>query len=165
MAELDRSLKSLLAYTMWADRQLLDGAATATAEDLVRETGAGHGSVLGTLAHILGAEQLWLSRFLGVPLGGLPSIEDFPSLEILRASWDDFWPQLEFFLASLTEDQIGADFTWMNSRGENHTAPFRQVLFHFVNHATYHRGQVVSQLRQLGYAPASTDLVYWRGFS
>jgi uncharacterized damage-inducible protein DinB len=34
---------------------------------------------------------------------------------------------------------------------------------HFVNHATYHRGQVVSLLRQLGYLPPHTDLVYFRG--
>ncbi len=35
------------------------------AEDLTRETGTSFGSVLGTMAHILGSEQLWLSRFLG----------------------------------------------------------------------------------------------------
>jgi uncharacterized damage-inducible protein DinB len=36
-------------------------------------------------------------------------------------------------------------------------------VLHLVNHATYHRGQVVAQLRQLGHAPPATDLVYWRG--
>lgn len=118
--------------------------------------------MLGTMAHILGSEQLWLSRFLGIPLGHVPSIDDYPTLAALAVSYEDFWPQLEFFLASLAE-QLDQDFTWTNLAGETHTAPFRQVLLHFVNHATYHRGQVVSLLRQLGYIPPHTDLVYFRG--
>jgi uncharacterized damage-inducible protein DinB len=115
------------------------------------------------MAHILGSEQLWLSRFLGIPLGRVPSIDDFPTIESLAASYEDFSPQLEFFLASLVEDQLDQDFTWTNLAGETHTAAFRQVLLHFVNHATYHRGQIISQLRQLGYLPPHTDLVYFRG--
>jgi uncharacterized damage-inducible protein DinB len=34
-------------------------------------------------------------------------------------------------------------------------------VIHLVNHTTYHRGQVVSLLRQMGYPPPSTDLVYY----
>ncbi|HLF57358.1 MAG TPA: DinB family protein [Thermoanaerobaculia bacterium] len=163
MADLLHAIRGLLAYTIWADRQLLVAAAEISAEDLARDTGTSHRSVLGTLAHVLGAEQLWLSRFLGVPLTRVPNLEDFPNLDVLRASWEDFWPQLEFFLASLTSEQVAGDFTWTNTEGATHTAPFQQVLLHFVNHATYHRGQVAAQMRQLGHAPPSTDLVYWRG--
>ena len=32
---------------------------------------------------------------------------------------------------------------------------------HVANHATYHRGQVVTMLRQLGAKAVSTDLVFW----
>jgi uncharacterized damage-inducible protein DinB len=163
MPSLLPTVRGLLAYTIWADRQILQAVAALPEEDLVRETGTSFGSVLGTLAHVLGAEQLWLSRFLGVPRERLPSQEDFPTCEVLRASFEDFWPQLEFFLASLTEEQLAAEFTWTSLEGENRTAPFRQVLLHVVNHSSYHRGQVVAQLRQLGHQPPSTDLVYWRG--
>jgi uncharacterized damage-inducible protein DinB len=124
-----QTLRALLAYTIWADRQVLAALAEVPEEDLVRETGVSFGNVLGTMAHILGAEQLWLSRFLGVPMGGAPTVEDFPTFESLRSSFEDFWPQLEVFLASLT----------------------------------YHRGQVVAQLAQLGRNRPSTDLVYWHG--
>lgn len=163
MASLLPTLRGLLAYTMWADRQMLQALAEVPEEDLRRDTGTAFGSVLGTMAHILGAEQLWLSRFLGVPLQDLPSIEHFPSYELLRLSFEDFWPQLEFYLASLTEEQAGSEFAWTSLDGEPRRAPFRQVLVHFSNHATYHRGQVASQLRQLGRRPPETDLVGWRG--
>jgi uncharacterized damage-inducible protein DinB len=157
------TVRGLLAYTIWADRQILAALAPVPEEHLQQETGSSFGSVLGTMAHILGSEQLWLSRLLGVPLGRLPDLDDFPTLARLTASYEDFWPQLEYFLASLHESQVEIDFTWTNTRGETHTAPLRQVLFHVVNHSTYHRGQVVTQLRQLGHAAPATDLVYYRG--
>jgi uncharacterized damage-inducible protein DinB len=34
---------------------------------------------------------------------------------------------------------------------------------HFINHSSYHRGQIVTFLRQLGTPPPSTDLIlYYR---
>ena len=93
----------------------------------------------------------------------VPDVEDLPSFEVLQSSFEDFWPQLEVFLASLSEEQIERDFTWTDLQGETHTVPFRQALLHVVNHSTYHRGQVVAQLRQLGLRPPKTDLVHWRG--
>ncbi len=163
MSTLLPTVRRLIAYTIWADRTVLAELGSVRPEDLTRETGTSFGSVLGTMAHILGSEQLWLSRFLGIPLGRAPSLEDFPNLETLAAAYEDFWPQIEFFLASLAEEQLDQEFTWTNLAGETHTAAFRNVLLHFVNHATYHRGQVVSLLRQLGYIPPHTDLVYFRG--
>jgi uncharacterized damage-inducible protein DinB len=115
------------------------------------------------MAHILGAEQVWLARIVGAPLDRLPSVDDYPDLPTLANGFVELWPQLEYLLASLNEEQVAADFSWVNIKGESHTAPFRQVLLHFANHATYHRGQVASQLRQLGHAAPPTDLVYWRG--
>lgn len=163
MSQFVQTVRGLLAYTIWADRTILETLKGVHAEDLTRETGTSFGSLLGTMAHILGSEQLWLSRFLGVPLQRLPNADDFPTLDSLSSSYEDFWPQLEFFLASLLAEQLDQEFVWTNTRGETHSAPFRQVLFHFVNHATYHRGQVVSLLRQLGHEPPHTDLVYYRG--
>jgi uncharacterized damage-inducible protein DinB len=163
MPSLVQAIRGLLAYTIWADRQVLTALAEVAQEDLTRETGTSFGSVQGTMAHVLGSEQLWLSRFLGVPMDRVPDIEDLPTFGALRSSFEDFWPQLEVFLASLSEEQIEQDFTWTNLRGETHTVPFRQVLLHVVNHSTYHRGQVVAQLRQLGHRPPKTDLVDWRG--
>jgi uncharacterized damage-inducible protein DinB len=163
MSQFVRTVRGLLAYTIWADRAMLKALKGVRDEDLTRETGGSFGTVLGTMAHILGAEQLWLSRYLGVPLDRLPGPEDYPSLAALEASFLDFWPQLEFFLASLLSEQLEQSFLWVNTRGETNSAPFRQVLLHFVNHATYHRGQVANLLRQLGYEPPHTDLAYYPG--
>ena len=41
------------------------------------------------------------------------------------------------------------------------TAVLWQPVLHLVNHVSYHRGQVVSLLRQLGHQPPSTDLIHY----
>lgn len=162
MSELTRVPRELLAYTIWADRQILECLAGVPDEDLHRETGTSFGTILRTMAHILGAEQIWLSRFLGAPLDRYPSEGDYADLPSLAAAFTDFWPQLEVFLASLTDAQMASDLTWTNSKGETHTQPTLRALVHFANHGTYHRGQVVSLLKQLGHQPPSTDLIYWK---
>jgi uncharacterized damage-inducible protein DinB len=48
--------------------------------------------------------------------------------------------------------------------GEARASVFWQMVQHVVNHASYHRGQVTTMLRQLGAAPPqSMDLItYYR---
>jgi uncharacterized damage-inducible protein DinB len=151
----------LILYTLWADRQVLQAVRQANQEDLTRDTGVSFGSILGTLAHILGAQRMWLSRFSGKPLNRVPSIEDFPTLPAWIAGWEETAASLEVFLASLSDEQLAAPVTWTNTRGVTATRPLWQPVAQLVNHSTYHRGQVVSLLRQMGYAVPSTDLIYY----
>ena len=88
------ALRGLLAYTIWADRQVLESLAEVSAEDLTRDSGTSFRSVLGTMTHVLAAEQVWLARFVGAPLDRLPNIDDYPDLPALAAGFTEFWPQL-----------------------------------------------------------------------
>ncbi len=152
----------LLLYTLWADRQMLFAVRQVGQDDLVRDAGVSFGSLLGTMAHILGAERMWLSRFTGAPLTRLPSIQDFPDLMAWITGWEETAAGLEAFLATLTDEQLLAPVTWSNSRGETFTRPLWQPVAHLINHSTYHRGQVMSLLRQMGFEEVpSTDLIYY----
>jgi uncharacterized damage-inducible protein DinB len=150
--------RQLLLYTLWADRVCLDAARDIPLEALTREAGVSFGSLLGTLTHILRSQRRWLARFTGqVP----PDPADFPDLEALAAGWSETAAQMEFFLASLTEDQLTAEITWEDTGIGAVTRPLWQPVSHMVNHSSYHRGQVTSLLRQLGYQPPKTDLIYF----
>ncbi|HEX3131235.1 MAG TPA: DinB family protein [Thermoanaerobaculia bacterium] len=151
----------LLLYTLWADRQILQAVRQVGTEDLTRDAGISFGSMLGTLAHILGAERMWLSRFAGAGLDRVPSIEDFPTLPAWIVGWEETAAGLEAFLASLSDEQLVAPVTWTNTRGATFTRPLWQPVLQLINHSTYHRGQVVSLLRQMGYAAPTTDLIYY----
>jgi uncharacterized damage-inducible protein DinB len=161
MTGLVATVRQLLLYTLWADRICLKAIEEVDAADLARSTGSSFGSLLGTLAHILVAQRLWLARFEGKALERLPEIADFPDWERLTAAWAETSAELGFFLAALTAEQVGAELAWTSTEGVTYSRPLWQPVLHLVNHTTYHRGQVVSQLRQLGYEPPSTDLIYF----
>ena len=157
------SARELLLYMLWADRLVLAAVRQVRSEDLTRDAGVSFKSILGTLAHILGSERMWLSRFLGISLDRVPSIQDFPDLMSWIMGWEETASQLEAFLAGLTDEQLATPLTWTNTRGESHTHPLWHPVSHMVNHATYHRGQVVTMLRQLRIEPPATDLIrYYR---
>ena len=154
------SISDLLVYTIWADRALLSALRAVPADDLSRDTGSSFASLLGTMGHILGAERVWLSRFVGSPLH-LQSLSVYADFAGLERAFQEFWPQLEAYLASLRPEDLGRELTWTNTLGVTRTLVLWGLLLHLVNHSTYHRGQLVTMLRQLGYAAPGTDLVYY----
>lgn len=153
--------RDLLLYTLWADRHVMAAVREVREEDLTRASGVSFGSMLGTLAHILGSQRTWLSRFQGISLDRVPSIQDFPDRMTWILGWEETASQIGAFLAALTDEQLAAPITWTTTKGETYNRPLWQPLMHMVNHSTYHRGQVVSLLCQMGYAAPSTDLIYY----
>jgi uncharacterized damage-inducible protein DinB len=148
--------RQLLLYTLWADRLCLDAVREVSPEHLTRDAGVSFGSVLGTLSHILSSQRRWLARLLGQ---SVPEPVSFPDLDTLAAAWAETSAELEAFLASLTDEQLAAEVTWTPPESEAVTRPLWQPVLQMVNHSTYHRGQVASLMRQLGYQPPGTDLI------
>jgi uncharacterized damage-inducible protein DinB len=153
--------REMLLYTLWADRRMLATVRDVRPEDLNRDAGISFKSLLGTMAHMLGAQKMWLGRFSGAPLARVPGIADFPDLPAWIEGWEETAAQTEAFMATLTDEQLDAEITWTTTTGQTYTRPLWQPVLHLANHTTYHRGQVVSLLRQMGYQPQSTDLVYY----
>jgi uncharacterized damage-inducible protein DinB len=153
--------RDLLLYMLWADRQMLKSVRAVRTEDLTRDAGVSFRSLLGTMAHILGAEKLWLSRFLGHPESFVLGPDDFSDLLSWIKAWEETASEVEAFLAGLTDEQLAAPLTWASLSGVTYTRPLWQPVFQVVNHSTYHRGQVVSLLRQMGYPVESSDLTQY----
>jgi len=67
-------------------------------------------------------------------------------------------------VASRDEAGLSAVIEYRLLNGTPGATPFWQMLQHVVNHASYHRGQVTTLLRQLGATPPeSVDLItYYR---
>jgi uncharacterized damage-inducible protein DinB len=153
--------RELLLSMLGADRLILAAVRQVAPEHLTRDAGVSFGSLLGTMAHMLGAQKVWLERFLGRSLERIPGPADFPDLPSWIHGWEETAAGIEAFLAALTDEQLAAEITWTTTSGDTHTRPLWQPVVHLVHHTTYHRGQVVSLLRQMGYQPPSTDLIYF----
>jgi uncharacterized damage-inducible protein DinB len=153
-------LRTLLDYHYWARDRVLDAAAALTAEQFTRDLGSSFRSVRDTLAHTYSAEWAWHSRWLGTsPTAQLPP-DTFPDVATLRSMWLDQETKVRAFVEELGDAGIDRVFEYRLLNGTAGASVFSQMLQHLVNHASYHRGQVTTMLRQLGApAPKSTDMI------
>jgi len=153
-------LHTLLDYHYWARDRMLDAAEKLTPEQFTRDLGSSFKSVRHTLVHIYSAEWAWHSRWRGVSPTSHLKADDYPDVRTIRAQWSDLEENVRGFLADLDDAGITRVIEYRMLSGQPGATPFWQMLHHLVNHASYHRGQVTTMLRQLGAAPAkSMDMI------
>jgi uncharacterized damage-inducible protein DinB len=151
----------LFDFTVWANHKLMRIAATLSVDDFKRDLKSSHGGVRGTLAHTMGAEWLWVERFKGLSPTRLFDEGEFPDIVALRDRWAVIEGHRASWLVTLRPEALGETLRYRNLQGQEFEAPLWQLVQHVANHSTYHRGQVVTLLRQLGAKGVATDLVVW----
>jgi uncharacterized damage-inducible protein DinB len=149
---------TLYEYNRWANGRALDAAEKLANTALLQDLRNSFPSVRDTLAHILGAEWIWLRRWLGESPTTPVMATDFPTVASLRERFLAVDRERGAFLASVSEDRLQQSFDYRDLAGNALRLVLVQSLQHVVNHGTYHRGQVTTMLRQLGAAPIATDM-------
>jgi uncharacterized damage-inducible protein DinB len=145
-------VRNQFAYDVWANARLLDAAARLTTEEFVRDLGASFGSVRGTLIHIIWGEKRWLHRWVTGSRLHDPAPHDFPDCATLQEALSQLNTDRRAFAEQLTDQRLQST---MSIRDQDFT--LADLIRHVTNHSTYHRGQVVLLLRQLGHTPPPTD--------
>jgi uncharacterized damage-inducible protein DinB len=153
------TLRELFSYNYWARDRQLEACATLTQEEFQRPLGSSFSSVRDTLAHLVGAEWVWLERWNGRSPRALPAADEFPTLAAITTPWVALEQGMREYLAGLNEEAIASPLTYANFTGQAWTYPLWRSLLHLVNHQSYHRGQVTTLLRELGKCPAPVDLL------
>ena len=161
-----KDTRDLFDYTEWANALAMNAAANLSDEDLRREVQISHGSIFGTLAHMAGAEWIWLERWHGrspakAAAWSMWTTESCGDLATLKVRWDDLITQRREFISQLDEARLAADLPFKLLSGDASSMPLIDQMRHVCNHATMHRGQVVGMIRQLGIEPPSTDLLFY----
>lgn len=153
-------LRILLDYHYWARDRLLTAVDALTPEQFLRPLGSSFSSVRDTLSHTVGAETFWLMRWNGQSPTELLAHDRIPDCATLRKDWSELEKKVRAFLEGLEEEGIARVFSYNMTDGRSSSSVFWHMMQHVVNHASYHRGQVVTMLRQLGAAPPkSMDLI------
>jgi uncharacterized damage-inducible protein DinB len=156
------NILQLYDYNRWAGRRTLTTARALANDDFLRPMGNSFSSVRDTLAHILGAEWIYLERWQGRSPKALLDPATFPTMQSLESRWETVERDQMQFIEALTPLRLGEELAYVNLRGQHYSYPLWQQLVHVVNHSSYHRGQVTTLLRQLGAEAVSTDfLVYY----
>ncbi|MGA2984885.1 MAG: DinB family protein [Terriglobia bacterium] len=155
------TLRELYDYNYWARDRQFQACAALTSEQFVRPMGSSFSSVRDTLAHLLVVEWIWLERWLGRSPARHDAkafaAEKYPSIESVRHGWGPIEKGVRDFLRTCPEEKLAQPLSYTNMQGDASTYPLWRILFHLVNHQTYHRGQITTLLRQLGATPPQTD--------
>jgi uncharacterized damage-inducible protein DinB len=152
---------TLVEYHYWARDRILDAIEPLTPEQYRKDLGNSFKSVRDTVVHTYGAEWVWHSRWVGISPPNLPDASAFPDVTSIRAAWSELEAKVRAFVESLSAgNELARVINYRMLSGQAAESAFAHMLHHVVNHASYHRGQVTTMLRQLGApAPKSQDMI------
>jgi uncharacterized damage-inducible protein DinB len=153
------SFQVLFEYNRWANRRTREAVSRVSPEQFTRAIGGSYGSLRDTLAHLIAAEWVWVRRWKGTSPTAPPFPSDSLTLENLESNWQPIELETKAFVDSLTAASLDQVIHYSTTRGQPFAEPLSQQLQHVVNHSSYHRGQIVTLLRQLGAEPLGTDLI------
>ena len=159
-----QDLRTMLDYHYWARDRLLEALEPLSPEQFNRDLGSSFKSIRETIVHTYAAEWAWHSRWQGHSPTALLPDDQFPDLAAVRRAWSQHEGDMRAFLDGSGEDGVSRVIEYKLLSGEAGASPLWQMLQHVVNHASYHRGQVTTMLRQLGATPAKPmDMIaYYR---
>lgn len=152
-------IERLFAFNRWANARTIAAAEGLGDEKLNRDCRSSFPSVFATLVHMLGAEWIWLERWNGSSPAAWPDLDALKTIADLRARWAPVEAGQRGLLGGLDDAALARRLAYRNMKGEPFEEPLGPMLQHVVNHATYHRGQVGTMMRQLGSKPAGTDFI------
>jgi uncharacterized damage-inducible protein DinB len=142
-------LVGLRQHGEWADRRLIDAVRAAHAPLAVRE-----------LAHIRGAQELWLARIEQrapiLPVWPDTSVEELATIGV---AVDTAWRRL---FDTLTDDGLSRAVSYKSIAGDPFTTPLGEILLHTMLHGQYHRGKANAALGVAGGSPVSVDYILWQ---
>lgn len=159
-------IRHLFDYTEWANNLAMDAAAKLSDEHLCHDFGISHKSIFGTLLHMAGADWIWMERWHGrsptrSEAWALWTTDSCGNLAMLKDRWGDLLDRRTRFVAELDEERLSAEVPFRLLSGDPSSMRLVDQMQHIANHATMHRGQVVGMIRQLGFEPPSTDLLFY----
>jgi uncharacterized damage-inducible protein DinB len=153
-------LRTLLDYHYWARDRLLAALDPLAPEQFTRDLGSSFRSIRDTAVHTYAAEWAWYSRWQGQSPTALIPSDRFPDVAALRAAWTELEGKVRRFVDEGGERGVDRVIEYRLLSGDAGASPLWQMLQHVVNHASYHRGQVTTMLRQIGGTPPkSMDLI------
>jgi uncharacterized damage-inducible protein DinB len=156
-----QEMRLLYDYNAWANRRQMNAAGALTPEQFTKPLGSSFSSVRDTLAHICGAEWIWLERFQGRSPSSLPDITRFNDAASLQSHWNELEDRLLKFVREISQADLDRTLEYKTLKFGVYKNPLWQSMQHVVNHGTYHRGQVTTMLRQHGAQPVLTDLMHF----
>ena len=166
------NLQLMSQYNQWMNRKVYQVAEDLGDKTIKQDRGAFFGSLLGTLNHIYVADIIWLRRFAQhskqyQSLQQLPTLPDYKSLnqtvaddlQTLNALRQELDTIIISWCQELESEDLEDNLEYTDTKGNPYSKNFGQLIHHFFNHQTHHRGQASTLISQQGMDLGVTDLL------
>ena len=125
------------------------------AEEFVKNEA--HEKALRLFSHMLNAQHIWNARINNVKperkVWDLVMSQDLKYLD--RTNF-------EISGIIISNSDLSTEVSYSNSQGQAYRNSVRDILFHIVNHSSYHRGQIATAFKEAGIVPAVTDYIFYK---
>lgn len=159
--KLKELLLQLAAYNVWANHRITDLINGLDIQLQNTNIESSFGNLRGTIQHMANAESIWWQRMKLVELPYAFDDQDM-SLELMNKKLLEFSNQWKEWIEKSASNALEHEFLYHNTKKEQFKQPVYQMLLHLFNHQTYHRGQLVIMLKQLGVEKIPpTDFIVW----
>ena len=141
----------LADYNSWANTIVHSWFDKITDEQWEQVIVSSFPSLSATALHTAGAETIWLDRLNKVAeprwlpnsiKGGKKEIQD---------AWKNSSAGLQSFIENFDETKLQDIVSFKRPDGNTYALQYYQIFAHVFNHSTYHRGQIVTMLRQAAF--------------
>lgn len=143
-------------YFVWADKSIFAIIDRLTDAEVTRPFGEYDKSIYHICCHVAEDHWWWYNYVTPQGFGNKPDFTTMSKGELVKtiADYRKKW-------ATLVDNAPFDTFT-LNFKERTLTVSFEELIFHIINHATYHRGQLALALRFLGKNVPFTDYVPYR---
>ena len=156
----------LAEFNIWANNKFINWLYIITDEQWKQPVESSFANIYETVLHLASSDMVWVDRLEqkhNADFDYLPKTFKGSKADLLEI-WKTGALRFKNFVVNFPEDKLSEGLAFNNSKGIAHLQPYYQLFAHIVNHATYHRGQLVTMLREVGYTNlGSTDMTtYFR---
>lgn len=151
-------------YNLWANQRMIDTILPLPEEMVKRKVLSSFSSLQLTLLHLMQTDSIWWQR-LKLAETVQTSGDANSSVQEISAALITQNKQWKEWIEKSTPAALEHEFIYRNSKKEQFKQPVYQMLLHLFNHGTYHRGQLVTIMRQLDITtiPSTDFITFSRG--
>ncbi len=148
--------KEIVDYNLWANKKMATWLNQISEAQWTQELVSSFSTIKETVLHNAGAESLWRDRLIGTKeQNWIPDTFKGSKQEAIEL-WLECSKKFKEYLYQTTMNELKQDLIYKRMNGETYVMTKYKVIIHVSNHATYHRGQLVTMLRQVGFIDVST---------
>jgi len=152
-------LLSFAKYNLWANERI-NSILRNHPDVMDKELISSFKTIRLTIYHLWDAETIWYMRLAGESLTTWPSESFLGTEEDFFKAFNEQSQKLISLVESMQDEKFSESCHYTNTKGIEFKTKVSEIILHVMNHSTFHRGQIITMLRNCGISELpSTDYI------